>query len=345
MKLSICIATYNRGAFIGETMDSILGQMEPGVEIVVVDGASTDNTPEIMAEYIRQYEAIRYFREPTNSGVDADFDRAVGYAGGEYCWLMSDDDLLKPGAIATVLSVLESGEDLVVVNSEVRNPDMSGILKERLLEFDADRFYRPTDREAFLGEVGSYLSFIGCVVIRREVWLARERAGYYGTLFIHMGVIFQQPALAHVRVIARPLIAIRYGNAMWTQRSFEIWMFKWPRLVWSFGGFSDAAKSRVCPREPFRGAKTLFLHRALGSYSAAEFGKHLAALHLGVMRKAGAYLISIFPASLANAAVLLYLSARGSRPADRMSVYDLLHSRNAGAASRCLVRRLRLDQR
>lgn len=51
-KLSICIATYNRGKFIGETLDSILVQMEPGVELLVVDGASPDNTPEVMAQYL-----------------------------------------------------------------------------------------------------------------------------------------------------------------------------------------------------------------------------------------------------------------------------------------------------
>ena len=48
IKLSICIATYNRGAFISETLDCILTQIEPGVEIVVVDGASADNTSDVM---------------------------------------------------------------------------------------------------------------------------------------------------------------------------------------------------------------------------------------------------------------------------------------------------------
>ena len=42
--LSICIATYNRADFIGETLDSIIRQLTDEVEIVVVDGASTDAT-------------------------------------------------------------------------------------------------------------------------------------------------------------------------------------------------------------------------------------------------------------------------------------------------------------
>lgn len=99
-KLSICIATFNRGAFISETLDSILGQIESGIEIVVVDGASPDNTMEVMTAYVQRHQEVKYFREAENSGVDADFDKAVGYARGEYCWLMTDDDLLKPGALA-----------------------------------------------------------------------------------------------------------------------------------------------------------------------------------------------------------------------------------------------------
>lgn len=243
-KLSICIATFRRGQFIGETLDSILKQMEPGVEIVVVDGASPDDTPEVMARYAANHPGIRYFREAENSGVDADFDKAVGYAKGEFCWLMTDDDLLRPGAVASVLSALGGEDDLVIVNAEVRSVDLSELFEKQRLVFDADKVYRAADREEFFAETAAYLSFIGCVVIRRECWLARVRSPYYGSLFIHVGVIFQNPPITNVRVIAEPQIIIRYGNAMWTSRSFEVWMFKWPGLVWSFPDFSEEAKEK-----------------------------------------------------------------------------------------------------
>ena len=76
-RLTICIATYNRAKFIGETLDSILSQMHLGVELVIVDGASPDNTPEVMAEYTSQYPALRYYRETENSGIDGDYDKAI----------------------------------------------------------------------------------------------------------------------------------------------------------------------------------------------------------------------------------------------------------------------------
>lgn len=335
IKLSICIATYNRGKFIGETLDSILTQMEPGVEIVVVDGASPDNTPEVMAQYLLQYPEIRYFREELNSGVDADFDKAVGYARGDYCWLMTDDDLLKSDAIKKVLSTLDGEEDLVVVNSEIRNVDLSEVFEHQRLPFNVDKVYRAADSEEFFAEIAGYLSFIGCVVIRRACWLSRDRATYYRTLFVHVGVIFQNPSITNVRVISEPLIIIRYGNAMWTSRSFEVWMFKWPKLIWSFSYFSDAAKRKVCRREPWRSVKALFHNRALGAYTVLEFQKFWPN-NMGKVERAMAYLLSVFPASLANFIMVFYFSIFAKSA--QMALHDLLFSRNAGVLSHLFIR-------
>lgn len=335
IKLSICIATYNRGLFIGETLDSILHQMVPGVEIVVVDGASPDHTSEVMAQYVMQHPEIQYFRELVNSGVDADFDKAVGFARGEYCWLMTDDDLLRSGAIAKVLSTLGRENDLIIVNSEVRNLDLSALLESQRLVFDVDKVYRVADSEAFFGDIASYLSFIGCVVIRRACWLARNRSAYYGSLFIHVGVIFQNPPIANVKVIAESLITIRYGNAMWTPRSFEIWGFKWPEIIWSFPNFSDTVKRKVCRREPWRSVKALFHHRALGTYSTTEFCKFWPR-DSGKVERVVAYVLSIFPASLANLILVLYLLIFDKMA--QIALHDLLYSRNAGVLSRLLAR-------
>jgi len=334
-KLSICMATYNRGAFIGETLDSILGQLVDGVELLVVDGASPDSTPEDMAQYLLRHPEIRYFREQENSGVDGDYDKAVGYASGEYCWLMTDDDLLRPGAIQKVLSAIEESCDLVVVNAEVKNADLSETMEERRLNILSDLNYRTGDREVFFKVAASYLSFIGCVVIRKNFWQSRDRSSYYGSLFIHVGVIFQHPPIEHARIIASPLITIRYGNAMWTARGFEIWMFKWPGLIWSFPDFSDSSKRTICRREPWRSAKALFHHRAMGSYTVREFHRFWPG-SVGLIDRTVAYAVSIFPAKWANLIMVFYFALRAKTSG--IALYDLLHSRHATGACRLLAR-------
>src|SRR4051812_41081605 len=213
--LSICVSTRNRACFIGDTIDSIIGQLDPTVELLVVDGASTDDTPAVLERYRSLNPRLRYFRETVNSGVDADYDKAVGYASGEYCWLMTDDDLMEPGAIARVMAALAEGPDLVIANAQVLTADFSAVLMDRFLGFTQNREYDGVS-DNFFAEVANYLSFIGGVIVRTKLWMERNRSRFYGSMFVHVGVLFQTPPIGRVIVLAEPLIRIRYGNATWT---------------------------------------------------------------------------------------------------------------------------------
>ncbi|MDP3047043.1 MAG: glycosyltransferase family 2 protein [Chloroflexota bacterium] len=325
IRLSICIATLNRGAFIGETLESIIRQATDEVEIVVVDGASTDNTEEVVRGFQQRWPRLNYLRLPEKGGVDRDYDRAVVLAKGNYCWLMSDDDLLTPGAVSAVLAAAGRGFSLVIVNSEVRSADLSSVIVPRLVPLSTDRAYGARDMAALLSDTAAYMSFIGCVVIRRELWVARERERYYGTEFIHVGVIFQSPLPDGALALASPGISIRAGNASWTGRYFEIWCFKWPGLIWSFPGYPDEARRRVCPREPWRAVKILLVLRAKGAYSACEYARWLPPrLHRRRARLV-ARAIALLPGVVTNAAVLAYF--RWRRPAELYGIWEFTASR------------------
>lgn len=330
-KLSICIATFNRGNYIGGTLDSILAQLESGVEIVVVDGASPDNTSEVLAQYALNYPQIRYYREQENSGVDRDYDKAIEYAAGEYCWLMTDDDLLRPGAIHRVLKAIGEEVDLIVVNSEVRSIDFKHLLAIRLPATCEDTTYEAGAEDIFFTRTARYLSFIGAIVIRRNVWMARDRAAYYGTLFVHVGVVFQHPPIARIKVIAEPLIMIRLGNAMWTPRGFEIWMFKWPQLIWSFSDFSNQAKETICPREPWRQIMRIFFYRAIGGYTTTSYHQFMRG-KANVLMQSMFLIVAIFPAKMANFLSVIYCAFLGKSAL--MALYDLSYSRYGTWASR-----------
>ena len=337
IRLSVCVATYGRAAFIGQTLQLILAQADERVEIVVVDGASPDATSAVVSALQANHPRLVYQREATNAGVDCDFDKAVGYARGEYCWLMSDDDVLTVDAIATVLAALEDDPALLVVNAEFCNKDLSVVLKRTQLGLAEDQEFGLDDHERLFAATASYLSFIGAVVIRRATWLARERTPYFGSLFIHMGVIFQTPTPGRAKVITRPLIRIRYGNALWTSRGFEIWTEKWPDLVWSFHHFSAISRERISPRYPARRLVTLLWYRGIGAYGPAEYRR---------VRAAGAYrpchplagLVARVPASLVNTS--LAIACFASRHGDAsMKLYDLSRAGCATGLTRWLARR------
>ncbi len=324
--LSICIATRNRGAYIGATLGSIVSQATDEVEIIVLDGASTDNTEEVVRFWEQRFPRLRYFRQPTAMGIDRDFAKAVELARGKYCWLFCDDDLLKSGAIRVVLDALKADYALVIVNSEVWNADLSELLEPRRLLLNANRVYRSDQNDLLLIENGDYLTFIGCVVIKRELWDSRSKEKYFGSCFIHVGVIFQQSLPSDALAIAEPLVTIRYANASWLGRYFEIWMFRWPELIWSFTDFSDSVKHRVCRREPWRDQKTLLHLRAKGAYTKKEYAElvkpRLASNWARAVSKASAY----FPGRFANLLAFLYYSTL-RHPSERLQILsDLANS-------------------
>jgi abequosyltransferase len=322
--LSICIATRNRGAFIGATLQTIVSQMPDGVEIVVVDGNSTDDTEDVLTEWAKRVPAFRYHRLATNGGVDCDYAAAVELSTGRYFWLFTDDDLLAPGTVDAVLQVIQNNPALVLVNAEVWDQVFEHRCDPNRLRIRSDRVYERGEDDRLLADVGRYLTFIGGVVLRRDVWNSRNKEAYFGSLFIHFGVIFQAPLPGHTAVIAAPRIRIRYGNAMWTARTFEIWMFKWPALVWSMPR-ADWAKKAVTPAEPWRNPSALLIHRAAGSYGMEQYRSFLAVQRPLPLRLL-ARLVALMPFRLLNRTALLALMLLGF--GHRTTAIDI---RNAGS--------------
>lgn len=319
--LSICIATHNRADYIGETLDSIIPQLTDEVEIVVVDGASTDATQEVLERYAAVCPGLRYIRLLEKGGVDQDYCKAVEHACGEYCWLFPDDDLFKPGAIPRVLSELRKGHSLVIVNSIVMDRRLTTVLDPRMFPNRVDEIYGPDELEGLFRRVIPGISFIGCVVIRRQTWLERERARYFGTEFVHVGVIFQRPLPGSACVIADPCVTIRYGNAQWTSRSFEVWMRKWPGIIWSFDRIPSEEKRRRVKPEPWRRLKTLRFWRATGSYSKDMYEKIIAPSNTSRPWKLAALAISLFPLPAFNSYMLWYHKTFKKHKV--MAIYDL----------------------
>lgn len=305
-RLSICIATRNRCEFLAETLNSIARQCSNDVEIVVLDGASTDNTEQVTLALCEDIPNLRYLRQKKNGGVDRDFDSCVSEARGEYCWLMSDDDLLKPGAVTAVLEAISRGFELIVVNSEVRTFDLARLLDENRLRFKEDRIYRPEQFESFFADVSAYLTYIGAVVIRRQTWVTREREPYYGSHFIHVGVIFQAPFSDSIIVLHEPLISVRFGNTIWRPKEFEIRMIRWTDLIASLSAIPKVTRAQRYHPEPWKNVRSLMFYRAKGTYDFGEYRRWINPRLSTPWQKLKAAAIALFPGALANILGLLY---------------------------------------
>jgi abequosyltransferase len=321
LRLSLCIATYNRAEYIGETLASIISQITDEVEIVVVDGASNDGTPDVVKSYAKSCKQINYIQLPVKGGIDQDFCKAVEAARGKYCWLLPDDDLLKPNAVNTVLKEISKGYSLIIVNAQVMSKDFSKVLKKRQLQIEKNEIYLECHMEQLFKRAVFYMSYIGSVVIDRNVWMEREKKTYFGTEFVHLGVIFQAPLPAATLVIAEPFITIRYGNAQWVRRAIEIWMVKWPTLLGSFEHISEHAR-RECQMIKFwPKLKKITVFRAMRVYTFKEYLKYFSSQNSPFWWRFTAFFIVVTPACFINSLLLLYLKL--VKKEARVTIYDL----------------------
>ena len=334
IRLSICISTLNRAELLAETLESIAPQITDEVELLILDGASTDNTQEIIAAFAARCPRLRSVRLDKGEGFDEKYCRLAELAAGEYCWMFADDDLLKPGAVAAVLEATRKDYSLIVVNAEVRSKDLAVCLQPRRINFQQDRTYSPTpsDFDHLLADTAMYLTYIGAIVIKRMLWNQRERQKYFGTIFVHVAVIFQSPLPADALVMTHPWIVIRYGNALWTPRGFEVWMFTFPELVWSFTHFADWAKQRVERREPWRCWHRLLMARAMGHYSGNEYSRWLERRFRSPLEKIFGRTVAAVPIAPLNF-LARFLVKWILRKSPSITLYDLERWRGSSAST------------
>jgi abequosyltransferase len=220
--LSICIPTHNFGRYISETLQSVISQASRKVEIVILDGASTDDTKAVVEAHRSAKVPIKYCYQPHKGGIDADMARVVELARGEYCWLLSADDTLVEGAISRMLREIENAHDIYLCNRIWCDKDLNPLVAESWLRGEKkDRTYTFSDRNMLkryldaAQSVGALFSCMSSIVVKRAVWLSvADGLRLKGTNYAHVYRLFsagRKPG-AQVRYIAEPLVMCRGDN-------------------------------------------------------------------------------------------------------------------------------------
>jgi glycosyltransferase involved in cell wall biosynthesis len=185
-KLSVCIPTYNRSVHLRNCLSSIVENNFgcDKIQICVSDNASTDNTSEVIQEFKERLN-LKISKNEENLGMVGNFLKVIDMADGEFTWMVGDDDLLMPDALASLLRLLESkpGIDYFFVNTNHLNakfikkypapfsiknlPTEMELFSKNKLEGPREFFelIDPKITFDFLG--GIYLS-----VFRRDLWQA-----------------------------------------------------------------------------------------------------------------------------------------------------------------------------
>jgi len=122
MKISVITPSYNQGAFIEQTIRSVLDQGIEGLEYIIIDGGSTDGTLDILRRYKGR---IKWISEPDEGQADA-VNKGIGVATGEIIGWLNSDDLYLPGALQAVIDYFRDHQECRWLYSRCRIIDSSG---------------------------------------------------------------------------------------------------------------------------------------------------------------------------------------------------------------------------
>lgn len=105
-QISILVAVYNTAPYLPQCLDSLCGQTLRDIQIICIDDCSTDQSPQILANYARRDTHITLLRTPHNSGQAAARNLGLQMATGEFTTFVDSDDWLAPDALEQALGAL-----------------------------------------------------------------------------------------------------------------------------------------------------------------------------------------------------------------------------------------------
>jgi len=169
---SVIIPTFNRAAFVGEAVDSVLRQTCRDFELIVVDDGSTDHTRDALTPYASR---LRYLRQE-NQGVSSARNSGIHAATGQWIAFLDSDDrwaegylAAQAGGIAALPRAVAHVANAVTVNADGTRSDHFGEID--LLDAFEDRARLVVDRPyGFILEHSHF--FVQSMVIRRDVLMA-----------------------------------------------------------------------------------------------------------------------------------------------------------------------------
>ena len=161
IKISVISPTYNRAAYVVETVKSVLNQSLKEIELIIVDDGSSDNTKEVLQEYIIQGKINYQWQQ--NSGRSEARNHGAKIATGIFLLFLDSDDLLHPKALENLyeLSLLHPRSSVIAGKSGLFTTTKEPWYNHSL-NYSASVADESDNADYFLN--------IGAYMIRREVF-------------------------------------------------------------------------------------------------------------------------------------------------------------------------------
>lgn len=214
--VSVIVPSYNHDQFIEATINSVLNQTYPKIELLIIDDGSTDNTPMIIEKLAEWYpENITSINQGSNKGVPIRWNELLAHVNGEFLLPFASDDLLPPTAVEKRVKYLQehSDVDVLVTDFDVISAEgkiLKGNQKLNLVP-QFERFY-----QIDLNNLYSELLF-GNFIPGGAVFIRLER--------VSKNEVYQDPNCPNLSDYELWLrLAFRYK---WAYLSESTWIYRW----------------------------------------------------------------------------------------------------------------------
>lgn len=219
--ISVCMATYNGATYLRLQLSSILKQLGPRDELIIVDDKSCDQTIEMIEQCAD--ERIRLIQNQKNQGVIRAFERAIHAASGELVFLSDQDDIWCPNKVKNMLEVFDDDPTVTLVLSDARIIDSQGSVVSESFFSERGKFKR--------GVVPNLIKnkFLGCTMAFRGRMKARFLPFPDGIPMHDMWIGIVNELYGKSYFIASPLMAYRRHQNNASPSSRREW---WQIIVW-----------------------------------------------------------------------------------------------------------------
>jgi glycosyltransferase involved in cell wall biosynthesis len=126
-KISIVTPTFNQGAFIEQTIKSVINQKYPNLEYIIMDGGSTDGTVEIIKRYAKH---LTHWESAADKGQSDAINKGFARATGDILAWINSDDVYFPGALNKIAEAFKQQPDAAIYAGGLALGNTTGIIKK-----------------------------------------------------------------------------------------------------------------------------------------------------------------------------------------------------------------------
>ena len=207
--VTVAVPTRNRADLLARTIRSVLDQTEPRFEVVVLDNASTDDTPSVVADFVTSDPRVSLARIEHGVPMHENVSRCFTAGTAPYVTILHDDDLMRPENLARKLPLLEADPAVGLVYSTYAVIDIDDEVLRPRLSWNEPAPPKETG-EQFIARslAGPNRVHMSAAVFRRDM-ASGVRAEEGDRAYIDLGMWLRLALRADVAYVDEPLCAVR----------------------------------------------------------------------------------------------------------------------------------------